>query len=58
MMLNVPQNQLKLNPCYKTLGRTLTVPLQGTLCTEELKLIGKDMQDIYTLNITTYIFFK
>ena len=52
-MLNVPQNQLKLNPCYKMLGRTLTVPLQGTLCTKELKLIGKDMQDIYTLNITT-----
>ena len=56
--LNAPQNQLKLNPCYKTLGRTLMVPLQGTLSTEELKPIGKDMQNIYTLNITTYIFFK
>ena len=36
--LNVPQNQLKLNPCYKTLGRTLMVPLYGTLCTEGLQL--------------------
>jgi hypothetical protein len=36
--LKVPQNQQKLNPCYKTLVRTLMVPLHSTQCTEGLQL--------------------
>ena len=35
--LCVPHNQSKLNPCYETLGKRLTLPLQGTLYNGELK---------------------
>jgi len=52
--LNVPGNLQKLNPCYKTLVRTLTVPLHATYVPRNYNIIPKNMQNIYTMNITTW----
>ena len=58
--LNVPQNHPKLNPCYRALGRTLTLPLQCTLCNKELNTLRQrneeyihlEYRHINTLQIT------